>query len=221
MLKTKRWGNIKAANEDTTVNPSSPSSSPMKQIGEQEIMMPANSSGKIEVVENKIYFYSDIDDQSILALNKILTETANLLLWRAQITMTEVAPIYLYIRSDGGSIFSGLSAMDEIINSQVPIVTIVDGLAASAGTFLSVVGHKRLIKKHSFILIHELRSGLWGSYSDIIDEKENLDKLMNLLKGIYKQFTKIPMKKLEQILKHDLIITAKEAKDYGLVDDII
>jgi ATP-dependent protease ClpP protease subunit len=111
--------------------------------------------------------------------------------------------------------------MDTIIQSKVPINTVVDGCAASAATLMSVVGHRRYITKHSYILIHQLSSIFWGNYEQLKDDMENSDKFMKMIKSIYKEHTKIPMKKLDEILKHDLWFTAEEALQYGLVDEII
>ena len=111
--------------------------------------------------------------------------------------------------------------MDMIIGSRIPVNTIVDGCAASAATLISVVGTRRYITKHSYILIHQLSSIFWGNFEQLKDDMENSHKFMSMIKSIYKQYTKIPMKKLDEILKHDLWFTAEEALSYGLVDEII
>jgi len=62
---------------------------------------------------------------------------------------------------------------------------------------------------------------MWGKYEEFKDEMENLDKLMKIIKKIYLEKTKLSSKKLDQILKRDLIFNAKECLKYGLVDKII
>ncbi len=183
----------------------------------------AENSGPeiVEKVENTLYFYAEIYRDNILKLNKELATLSNQILYHSIITKNAPANIYLNIQSYGGSIFSGLSAMDMILKSEIDIVTIVDGCAASAATLLSVAGSTRYIKEHSYILIHQLSSIFWGNYEQLKDDMENSDKFMKMIKEIYKEHTKIPMKKLKEILKHDLWFTAKEALQYGLVDDII
>jgi len=111
--------------------------------------------------------------------------------------------------------------MDEILNSKVNVNTIVDGCAASAATLMSVAGKNRYIKEHSYMLIHQLSSMFWGNYEQLKDDMENSNKFMETLKKIYRERTKIPMKKLNEILKHDLWLSPKEALEYGLVDEII
>jgi ATP-dependent protease ClpP protease subunit len=70
-------------------------------------------------------------------------------------------------------------------------------------------------------MIHQLSSNFWGTYSNFEDEKENLDLMMKTIKDVYKQYTKLPMKKLDEILKHDLMWDAKTCLGYGLVDEIV
>lgn len=113
--------------------------------------------------------------------------------------------------------------MDEIlaVGKEVPVITIVDGCCASAATFLSIVGTKRRINKHSFMLIHQLSSMFWGKYDEFEDNKVNLDKLMETIKGIYREYTKLPDEEIEKILKHDLWLSAEKCLEYGLVDEVI
>jgi len=139
----------------------------------------------------------------------------------AMVQDREPANLYLHIQSYGGSIFAGMAGMDEIIKSIVPVHTMVDGCCASAATLLSICGKKRLINRHAYMLIHQLSSFMWGKYEEFKDEMQNLDKIMGMIKKVYAEYTKIPMSKLEEILKHDLWFDANECKEYGLVDEII
>ena len=111
--------------------------------------------------------------------------------------------------------------MDTILRCKVPVETYVDGFSASAATFISVVGGRRFMSRNSYMLIHQLSSSLWGKYSEIEDEKKNLDLMMETIKNVYKEYTKVPMKKLDEILKHDLLWDANTCLKYGLVDEII
>lgn len=190
--------------------------------GDSKIKEPEKPSlGYIEVVKNRIYFYSQIETLSILQLNKNI-RNVGINLQNAVINLNrEPTPIHLHINSYGGEIFAGIAGMDEIINSPVPIYTIIDGCCASAGTFLSLCGKKRFINQHAYMLIHQLSSGMWGKYEECKDEIKNLDKIMVMIKQIYKEYTKIPMNKLDGILKHDLWFDADECKEYGLIDEII
>ena len=175
----------------------------------------------IEVVENRIYFYSDINTDKILQLNRNLRNKGIDLQREAMVQNREPADIYLHIQSYGGSIFAGMAGMDEIIKSIVPVHTMIDGCCASAATFLSVCGKKRFINRHAYMLIHQLSSFMWGKYEEFKDEMQNLDKIMVMIKKVYGEYTKIPTEKLEEILKHDLWFDADQCLEYGLVDEII
>ena len=70
------------------------------------------------------------------------------------------------------------------------------------------------------MLIHQLSSGLYGKYNELEDDMENNKHLMSTIKDIYKQHTTIPMKKLDEILQHDLWFDSKTCLDYCLVDEI-
>lgn len=188
---------------------------------QQPVMVDNNIPEVVEKVENTLYFYAEVYRDNILKLNKELAQLNNQLFYQSVITQNQPAEIYLNIQSYGGSIFSGLSAMDMIAKSRIKITTIVDGCAASAATLMSVAGNKRYIREHSYILIHQLSSIFWGNYEQLKDDMENNHKFMTMIKDIYKERTKIPMKKLNEILKHDIWFDAKQALVYGLVDDII
>lgn len=176
----------------------------------------------LEIVENRIYFYAGVDKTTVLKLNRELRSLNNEYIAQAQRREDDhLTPIYLHINSHGGSIFSGLAGLDQIRRSVVPIHTIVDGCCASAATFLSVVGKRRFINSHSFMMIHQLSSFWWGKYGELQDEMRNLDRLMAMIKGIYNEYTQVPQDKLDEILKHDLWFDAETCLEYGLVDEII
>lgn len=178
----------------------------------------------IEVINNHIYFYSDVDTDRVLKLNKTLRElSGQMLVQQYNLSLDEPPTIFLHLNSFGGYLFDGLSAMDEIlkVRDTVPIHTVVDGACASAATFMSVVGTHRQMKEHSFMLIHQLTGAFWGKYDSMVDEKINLDLLMDTIRGIYKQYTKVPKKELDQILKRDLWWDSSTCFDLGLVDEIV
>ena len=176
----------------------------------------------ISVHENKIYYYAGVNRDSASELNKKIgeLETKSLTLCH-NLDLEQPPTLKIFINSGGGSVVSGISSMDTILRTKVPVHTYVDGFAASAATFLSVVGSRRFMSRNSYMLIHQLSSQLWGKYSEIEDEKKNLDLMMETIKNVYKEFTKVPMDKLDEILKHDLLWDAKQCLKYGLIDEII
>ena len=176
----------------------------------------------ITVHENKIYYYAGVNRDSASELNKKIgeIESKSLTLCNS-LDLDQPPTIKIYINSGGGSITSGISSMDTILRTKVPVHTYVDGFAASAATFLSVVGEKRFMSRNSYMLIHQLSSQLWGKYSEIEDEKKNLDLMMETIKNVYREYTRVPMDKIDEILKHDLLWDAKQCLEYGLIDEII
>ena len=175
----------------------------------------------ISVHENRIYYYAGVNRESASELNKKIGELESKSLTLANNLDIDPPTLKLFINSGGGSITAGISSMDTILRTQVPVHTYVDGFSASAATFLSVVGEKRFISRNSYMLIHQLSGNFWGKYSEFEDEKQNLDLMMKTIKDVYKKHTKLPMKKLDEILKHDLMWDANTCLEYGLVDEIV
>tara|TARA_B100000214_G_scaffold375219_1_gene360636 strand:- start:2807 stop:3445 length:639 start_codon:yes stop_codon:yes gene_type:complete len=180
-----------------------------------------NSNNIVDVSNNRIFFYSTVDRGKVLKLNKALLSLGISMSHRALHLETDVVPIRLHINSYGGSVFSGFAAIDYILQSKVPVHTVIDGCAASAATLMSVVGAKRYMHRNSFMLIHQLSSGMWGTYRQLQDDMENCDVLMDRIREIYKRHTKIPKTKLNELLKHDLWWDAETCLKYGMIDEII
>ena len=175
----------------------------------------------VSVHENKIYYYSNVNRESAVELNKKIGEIESKSLTLANTLDIDPPILKVLINSGGGSITAGISSMDTILRCKVPVHTYVDGFAASAATFLSVVGNYRFMSRNSYMLIHQLSSNFWGTYANFEDEKQNLDLMMKTIKDVYKKYTKVPMKKLDEILKHDLLWDAKTCLEYGLIDEVI
>jgi ATP-dependent protease ClpP protease subunit len=71
------------------------------------------------------------------------------------------------------------------------------------------------------MLVHQLSGVMWGKYAAMRDDMENSKMLMKKIKNIYREYTKIPEHKMNDILKHDLWWDAEKCLEYGLVDEII
>ena len=175
----------------------------------------------IAVHENKIYYYAGVSRESSVELNKKIGELESKSLTLGNTLDIDPPTLKLLINSGGGSITAGISSMDTILRTKVPVHTYVDGFCASAATFLSVVGEKRFMSRNSYMLIHQLSTNFWGKYSEFEDEKQNLDLMMETIKRVYKEYTKVPEDTLDEILKHDLMWDAETCKTLGLVDEII
>ena len=178
-------------------------------------------NNRIETKSNRIYYYCEVSRGRNLTLNMKLKELAGDLIDRSRSLQVDPGNIYLHINSYGGSVFAGFSSVDYILNSEVPVTSIIDGCAASAATIMSVTAKHRQINKHAYMLIHQLSSGMWGKYQEQQDSMENNDRLMKMIVDIYEEHTKIPKKELNKLLKHDLWWDAETCLKYGLVDEII
>ena len=172
-------------------------------------------------VDNHIYFYSEVERSKMLELNKAIRELDTKLQKEALSLSIPLPNIYLHINSYGGSIFAGLATLDTIRNTGCPVITIIEGCAASAGTMISIVGKERWMQKHSYMLIHQLSSSSWGKYSELVDDMENNNKLMEMIRELYEEYTQVPHSQLEEILKHDLWWDSEKCLEYGLVDKIL
>ena len=184
----------------------------------------ASAGGKNKKIErdaNHIYFYSEVNRDAIYELISLINEIEEenkILSFKMKI---DPIPIYLHISSYGGCVFSAFNVIDVIKSCEVPIYSIIEGCAASAGTLMSVVCDKRFIRPSSYMLIHQLSSGCWGKMCEIEDEVENLKDFMDRIKSIYMENTKIPKKELTELLKHDLWLNSSKCMKYALVDEIM
>ena len=170
--------------------------------------------------DNHIYFHCGITTKTIYQLTTLIREAEEKCYLSAFKLNIPPIPIYLHINSFGGSIFAAFSAIDVITSCRVPVYTIVEGATASAGTLISIMGKKRYIRPTAYMLIHQLSSSCWGKMNEIDDEYKNLQELMDKIKQLYKNNSKIPKKELVELLKHDLWLNTEKCLEYGLVDEL-
>lgn len=178
-------------------------------------------SSSIRISNNDIYFYGPITFESCKELQNVLVTLDNDLQKFTMNFNTPSPPINLHIQTGGGSLMDTFYIVDLIDNLKTPVNTYVDGYVASAGSLLSVIGKKRYMTKNSFILIHQLSSSREGTFNNLDDNMDNLNKFMDTIRDIYIKHTKIPREKLDEILNHDLWLTSNECLEYGLVDEIL
>jgi ATP-dependent Clp endopeptidase proteolytic subunit ClpP len=197
---------------------------PKPDIDKQPQLVEYKEPGYVEVINNRIYFYADIDRDKMLTLVKTLKEREDEMFMRHKTWQMDSVPnLRLYIQSYGGWAHAGFAGYDHIKNMDIPIHTYIDGVAASAATLLTLAGSKRYIHQNAFMMIHQARYDYWGTYThnELEDQVENAKNLMEALKKVYLKETKIPEKKLEEILNHDLYFSAEECIEYGLADEIV
>lgn len=131
------------------------------------------------------------------------------------------APIKLYLTTGGGLVYQALMVCDVIQRLETPVHTICTGFVASAGTLISISGAKRYITENAYMLIHEIRSGMWGKYTEMKDDYVNNKNLMKDIINYYMDRTHLTKSILKKMLKKDLHWNADTCLEYGLVDKIL
>ena len=176
------------------------------------------STSGISKSKNHIYFYDDVSTETCLELNRTLIEMAKDLQLHSLEYDTKPAKIYLHINSNGGELLACFSTVDYIKNCPVPVVSIIEGSAASAATLISCVCHERYMTPSSYMLIHQLRGGYWGKYEEMEEDLENSKKFMEKIYEIYEEHTKLGRKELKKLLRKDKWWDYDTCLKYGLVD---
>lgn len=182
------------------------------------------------VIEEKTQFAATYDifsrllnDRVIFIGDHIDSELANAV--QAQLLYLDFQSnddISLYINSPGGSITDGLAIYDTMHLIKSDVKTICTGMAASMASILLTAGAKgkRSILPHSRVMIHQPCGGAVGQASDIMIEAKLLQSMKDELYGILAKHSGQPLEKILKDGDRDYWMTAKEALDYGLIDEI-
>lgn len=166
-----------------------------------------------------------LKDRIIMLSGEINDDTANLVV--AQLLFLESEDpdkdIYLYINSPGGSITSGMAIYDTMQYIKPDVSTICIGMAASMGAFLLAAGEKgkRYALPNSEIMIHQPLGGTRGQATDIEIHANRIVKMKQTLNSILAERTGQPIEKLKMDTERDNFMSAEEAKQYGLIDEVI
>jgi len=131
--------------------------------------------------------------------------------------------IYLYINSPGGSVTAGMAIFDTMNYIKSDVSTICTGMAASMGAFLLAAGAKgkRFALPNSTIMIHQPLGGVQGQASDIKIHTEYLLMIKEKLNKILSENTGKPLEQVEKDTDRDNFLSADEAKEYGLIDEVM
>ena len=131
--------------------------------------------------------------------------------------------INFYINSPGGLVTSGLGIYDTLQYIKSPVSTLCIGQASSMGSFLLAAGEKgrRFSLPHSRIMVHQPSAGFQGQATDIQIHAKEILSLKERLNQIYSKHTGKSVKEIAQALERDKFMTAKEAKDFGLIDSVV
>lgn len=131
--------------------------------------------------------------------------------------------IHLYINSPGGSVSAGLAIYDTMQFLKSPVNTICMGLAASMGAFLLTAGAhgKRSALPNSRMMIHQPSGGAQGTASDIEIQAREIIYLRSKMNELMAKHTGRPLEQIERDVDRDRFMSAEEAKQYGLIDQVI
>ncbi|SHH50013.1 ATP-dependent Clp protease proteolytic subunit ClpP [Clostridium collagenovorans DSM 3089] len=176
--------------------------------------------------ERSYDIYSRLLKDRIIFLGEQVTDvSANLIV--AQLLFLEAEDpdkdIYLYINSPGGSITAGMAIYDTMQYIKPDVSTICIGMAASMGSFLLTAGAKgkRFALPNSEIMIHQPLGGFQGQATDIDIHAKRILKIKDELNQILSERTGQTLEKIKNDVERDYFMSAKEAQEYGLIDEVI
>ncbi|WGS82488.1 MAG: ATP-dependent Clp protease proteolytic subunit [Candidatus Karelsulcia muelleri] len=184
------------------------------------------------IMEERKYNVYQMDVFSRLMMDRIIflgypisDQIANII--QAQLlflqSLNSKKDIQIYINSPGGSVYSGLGIYDTMQIVKPEISTICTGIAASMAAILLCSGKKgkRFILKHSRVLIHQPIGSAKGQSSDMERTVREILKLKEELNKIISEHTNKPFDKVQKDSDRDYWMTSEEAKNYGIVDEIL
>ncbi|MFI0981735.1 ATP-dependent Clp protease proteolytic subunit [Streptomyces sp. NPDC021093] len=179
----------------------------------------AGDAGGVDAVYNRL-----LDDRIIFLGKEVDDDIANRI--TAQMLMLATDPtrdIYLYIHSPGGSVTAGMAVYDTMQYIKNDVVTIAMGFCASMGQFLLTAGTpgKRFALPHTKILMHQPSAGFAGSASDIKIYVDQLVRTKREMAELIGQHSGQDTETITRDSDRDRWFTAQEAKEYGLIDEVM
>ncbi|MGI6192811.1 MAG: ATP-dependent Clp endopeptidase proteolytic subunit ClpP [Christensenellales bacterium] len=165
-----------------------------------------------------------LKDRIVFLGGEVNDDVANLIV--AQMLFLEAEDpdkdIFLYINSPGGSVSAGLAIYDTMQYVRCEVSTICVGLAASMGAFLLAAGAKgkRKALPNAEVMIHQPSGGARGQATDIRIQAEQIIRIKHKLNEILANRTGQPLSKIEADVERDFYMTAAQAKEYGLIDEV-
>jgi ATP-dependent Clp protease protease subunit len=161
--------------------------------------------GHVKVIGNKIFFYSDVNDDSVFEFITTLH------------SMEHMSKVTVFIKSDGGDVYAGLCAMDHMRASPIEITTVADGFCASSATLMLYGGDKRLMMKNARVLIHQLTYEFSGKFEELKAEKRNMKSIMKQIRKVYEENSEIPPEKLDKYMEKDVFLKSSTCLNYKIV----
>jgi ATP-dependent Clp protease protease subunit len=176
--------------------------------------------------ERAFDIYSRLLNERIIFLGTPVTEDIANLIVAQLIHLESEDPdkdVSIYVNSPGGSVYAGLAIYDTMQYIQSDVATVCMGLAASMGQFLLCAGApgKRFALPHSRILMHQPSGGVQGQAADIAIQAEQIIYLKRMMAERIAFHTGQTVERIEEDSDRDRWFTADEAKDYGIIDEVI
>ena len=176
--------------------------------------------------ERSYDIYSRLLKERIIFLHEAVNDNiANLIISQLLFLEAEDSErdAYLYINSPGGVVTAGMAIYDTMQFIKTKVSTICMGQAASMGAFLLAAGEpgKRYALPNARIMIHQPLGGAQGQATDIEIQAQEILRIKDFLNTILAERTGNPKKKIEKDTDRDFFMSAKEAKEYGLIDEVI
>ncbi len=166
-----------------------------------------------------------LKDRIIFIGTEINDQIANVVIAQLLFLQTEDPgkDIHVYINSPGGMVSSGLAIYDTMQYVKPDIATYCIGQASSMACVLLAAGTKgkRFALPHSRVMIHQPIGGFYGQATDVEIHAREILKMKEILNGILSKHTGQPIEKIQKDTERDFFMSAEEAKQYGIVDEVI
>jgi len=163
--------------------------------------------------ERVLFLGSDLDDE-------LANQLVGIMIYLS--AEDEAKRIFIYINSPGGSVGAGLAVFDTINHIQAKVTTLCIGIAASMASFVLAGGERghRIALPHARVMIHQPQGGSQGQCSDIEAEASEVLRIRQQIGRIYAERTGQSLPTIAKSLDRDRFMSAKEAKEFGLVDQV-
>ena len=181
---------------------------------------------KTKYGERAYDIYSRLLKDRIIFLAGPITDTLANLVIAQMLFLASQDPkkdIQLYVNTPGGSVTAGMAIYDTMQYIKCPVTTICFGLAGSMGAVLLAAGErgKRFALPNTEILLHQVAGGITGEAIEIEITAKQIIKIKNKLNKMLAKHTNQPLEKIEKDTDRDFYLSSEEAKEYGIVDEVI
>lgn len=202
----------------------------MRKLSELILELENNKEKEVKSFDQLVEYYQCLNDRNLL-IGQIDYEIAIAVdsvirFWNradeeANIPVSNRKPIKIYLHSPGGYLTSTFTMIDAIKMSKTPVYTIAIGEVYSGGFFTFLAGHKKYAYPHSSFLYHEGATANGGDANKFRNFAKFYETQLNQLKQIVLENSKITEEEYDKHIKDDWWLTAEEAVEYGIADEII